>query len=131
MEEILCVTQHFSMVFRGMPRVMGSISRKSMCFCWLKEMIPITAILNHAKKKKDTSISHTTYHPVTPPINSWVATLYFSTEGPDSCPNSLRHHGCFLAYSARSSDSKFPSKFPIRNKMLNNSYFHNKFLPFS
>lgn len=63
------------------------------------------------------------HHPVTPPINSWVATLYFSAEGPDSCPNSLRHHGCFLANSARSSDSKFPSKFPTRIKILNKKIF--------
>lgn len=52
------------------------------------------------------------HHPVTPPITSWVATLYFSADGPDSCPNSLRHHGCFLVNSARSSASNFPSKFP-------------------
>ena len=70
------------------------------------------------KKAETLDIFLITYQPVTPPINSWVATLYFSAEGPDSCPNSLRHHGCFLASSARSSDSKFPSKFPTRIKIL-------------
>ena len=63
-------------------------------------------------QKQTLDIISITYHPVTPPINSWVATLYFSAEGPDSCPKSVRHHGCFLASSARSSDSNFPSKFP-------------------
>lgn len=87
----------------------------------VKEKVRVTAKLNHAKKTMD--IVLITYHPVTPPISSWVATLYFSAEGPDSCPNSLRHHGCFLANSARSSDSKFPSKFPTRIKILNKKIF--------
>ena len=123
-KQSLCVTikWYFKMMFRYMLHIKWPISQKPMCFHWLKEMmVPITAILNHAQKTVD--IFHITYHPVTPPMNSWVATLYFSAEGPDSCPNSLRHHGCFLANSARSSDSKFPSKFPTRSNTLNKKIF--------
>ena len=110
-----------------------------MCLHWLKEMVSMTkTLINFTKvnvfslgtgdglydqntalcQKQTLDIISITYHPVTPPINSWVATLYFSAEGPDSCPKSVRHHGCFLASSARSSDSNFPSKFPTRIKIL-------------
>lgn len=45
----------------------------------------------------------TSYHPVTPPITSCVATLYFSALDPELGAKILRHQGRFLVYSARSS----------------------------
>lgn len=54
----------------------------------------------------------TSYHPVTPPITSCVATLYFSALDPELGAKIFRHQGRFLVYSARSSTLNMSSLAP-------------------